>query len=58
MKRTSLYFTAPRRVEIREKNLPSPSGGKVLVETLFSAISPGSELLVYRGLCPGRPARG
>jgi len=52
MKQESLYFTAPRRVEIREKNLPPPAGGQVLVETLFSAISPGSELLVYRGLAP------
>ncbi len=51
MKQASLYFTAPRCVEIREKNLPSPSGREVLVKTLFSAISPGSELLVYRGLC-------
>ena len=52
MKQASLYFVAPRRVEIREKELPAPSGGEVLVQTLFSAISPGSELLVYRGLAP------
>jgi 2-desacetyl-2-hydroxyethyl bacteriochlorophyllide A dehydrogenase len=52
MKQASLYFTAPRCVDIREKNLPAPSGREVLVKTLFSAISPGSELLVYRGLCP------
>lgn len=52
MKQRSLYFTAPRCVEIRERDLPSPSGGEVLVETLFSAISPGSELLLYRGLFP------
>lgn len=35
MKQASLYFTAPRCVEIREKNLPSPSGREVLVKTLF-----------------------
>ncbi|MEW6335679.1 MAG: oxidoreductase [Thermodesulfobacteriota bacterium] len=52
MKQASLYFTAPRRVEIREGPLPSPAAGQVLVRTLFSAISPGSELLAYRGLCP------
>lgn len=52
MKQASLYFTAPGRVEIRESPLPSPAAGEVLVETLFSAISAGSELLVYRGLCP------
>jgi NADPH:quinone reductase-like Zn-dependent oxidoreductase len=52
MKQASLYFTAPRCIDIREKHLPAPSGRQVLVKTLFSAISPGSELLVYRGLCP------
>jgi len=52
MKQASLYFTAPRRVEIREQDLPALSGREVLVRTLFSAISAGSELLVYRGLCP------
>ena len=52
MKQASLYFTAPRCVEIRENSLPPPSGREVLVQTLFSAISSGSELLVYQGLCP------
>jgi threonine dehydrogenase-like Zn-dependent dehydrogenase len=52
MKQASLYFTAPRRVEIREKELPSPAAHEVAVMTLCSAISSGSELLVYRGLCP------
>jgi 2-desacetyl-2-hydroxyethyl bacteriochlorophyllide A dehydrogenase len=52
MKNSSLYFTGSRSVEIRENNLPSPPPGEVLVQTLFSAISPGSELLAYRGLFP------
>jgi 2-desacetyl-2-hydroxyethyl bacteriochlorophyllide A dehydrogenase len=52
MKQKSLYFTAPGCVELRESDLPSPSGGEVLVETVFSAISPGTELLLYRGLFP------
>ncbi len=52
MKRAALYFTAPGRVEIREEETPAPAGGQVLVETLFSAISPGTELLLYRGLFP------
>jgi threonine dehydrogenase-like Zn-dependent dehydrogenase len=51
-KRTSLYFVSPGRVEIRDQALPPLAPGQVLVETLFSAISPGSELLVYRGLFP------
>lgn len=52
MKSQTLFFTAPRRVEIREKILPPPAAGEVLVETLLSAISPGSEMLVYRGEFP------
>ncbi len=52
MKSQTLFFTAPRRVEIREKSLPPPAADEVLVESLFSAISPGSEMLVYRGEFP------
>ena len=52
MKRTALYFTGPGRVEIREETLPDLPSGKVLVETRHSAISTGTELLIYRGLCP------
>lgn len=52
MNRAILYFTAPGFVEIREEPLPPPPPRKVLVKTLFSAISAGSELLIYHGLCP------
>ena len=48
----SVTFTAPRTVEVRRELRPSPGPGEALVETLISAISPGSELLVYRGLPP------
>jgi 2-desacetyl-2-hydroxyethyl bacteriochlorophyllide A dehydrogenase len=51
-RRVSLYFTAPGRVEIRDQALPPLAPEEVLVETMCSAISPGSELLVYRGLFP------
>jgi len=51
-KRQTLYFTAPRQVEIHEEALPAPTAGQVLVETLVSAISSGSEMLVYRGQFP------
>lgn len=50
--RRTLYFTAPRKVEIREEPLAAPQAGEALVETLVSAISAGSEMLVYRGQCP------
>ena len=48
----AVTFTAPRAVEVRREPRPSPGPGEVLVETLLSAISPGSEMLVYRGLAP------
>lgn len=52
MKRASLYFTAPGQIQIREEPLAPPPPGKLLIRTLFSAISAGTELLIYRGLCP------
>jgi 2-desacetyl-2-hydroxyethyl bacteriochlorophyllide A dehydrogenase len=52
MKRQALYFTAPERVEIREEEIPAPGAGQVLVQTQRTAISAGTEMLVYRGLIP------
>jgi 2-desacetyl-2-hydroxyethyl bacteriochlorophyllide A dehydrogenase len=49
MKRQSLYFIAPRQVEIREELLPIPGAGQLLVETICTAVSAGTEMLVYRG---------
>jgi len=50
--RKTLFFTAPHQVQIRVDELPVPSAGQVLVETILSAISPGTEMLVYRGQFP------
>ncbi len=47
-----LWFTAPQQVEVREQQLSAPAAGEVLVQTLCSAISAGTELLVYRGQLP------
>ena len=47
-----LFFTAPRKIEIRESPLPVPVENEVLVESICSAISAGTELLVYRGQFP------
>ena len=49
MNRTVLYFTAPYQVVCREEGLPAYSADQLLVQTAFSAISAGSELLLYRG---------
>jgi 2-desacetyl-2-hydroxyethyl bacteriochlorophyllide A dehydrogenase len=52
VKRKTLYFTAPKQVEIREEPLPAPEADEVLVETTCSAISAGTEMLVYQGRFP------
>jgi 2-desacetyl-2-hydroxyethyl bacteriochlorophyllide A dehydrogenase len=50
--RQTLTFTAPRQVELREEALPALGADAVLVQTVCSAISAGTELLVYRGQFP------
>jgi 2-desacetyl-2-hydroxyethyl bacteriochlorophyllide A dehydrogenase len=47
-----LYFTAPYQVTVLKECLPHPAPGQVLVQTTVSAISPGTELLIYRGQAP------
>jgi 2-desacetyl-2-hydroxyethyl bacteriochlorophyllide A dehydrogenase len=51
-KAKTLFFTAPKQVEIRETSLPDLQADEVLVETICSAISAGTEMLVYRGQFP------
>jgi 2-desacetyl-2-hydroxyethyl bacteriochlorophyllide A dehydrogenase len=48
----SLIFTAPHQVEVRESPLPVLVPTQVLVQTICSGISAGTELLVYRGEAP------
>ncbi|MBI1293662.1 zinc-binding dehydrogenase [bacterium] len=50
--RQSLYFTAPHTVEVRSEQIPAPQDDEVLVQTRISAISPGTEMLFYRGQIP------
>ena len=52
MKAQTLTFSAPYRLELIERELPPIGAEEVLVQTLVSAISPGTEMLVYRGQCP------
>ena len=52
MKRRSMMFRAPYEIEIVEESAPGAGESEVLVETEFSAISHGTEMLVYRGLFP------
>lgn len=55
MKARTLFFIAPRQVEIWESELPVLQDDEVLVETRCSAISAGTEMLVYRGEFPRVP---
>lgn len=54
MKSRALFFTGPRSIEVRSIELAPPCDDQVLVETEVSAVSAGTELLLYRGqLAPG-----
>jgi 2-desacetyl-2-hydroxyethyl bacteriochlorophyllide A dehydrogenase len=52
LKSKALWFSAPRKAELREETVPPPGPGEVRVETLASAVSAGTEMLVYRGEVP------
>lgn len=52
LKAKTLFFTSIKQVELRESELPDLNEDEVLVETLCSAISAGTEMLVYRGQFP------
>ena len=48
----TVIITGPRQVGLRDEPIPSPGEGEVLVETICSGISAGTELNVYRGVAP------
>lgn len=52
MKRQSLFFEQPGIVAIHEEVIPDPGPHELLVETILSAVSAGTELLLYRGQMP------
>ncbi len=52
MRRRSLWFIGPGAIEIRESAIPIPDEDRVLVQTHASAVSAGTELLVYRNQFP------
>jgi 2-desacetyl-2-hydroxyethyl bacteriochlorophyllide A dehydrogenase len=45
----AVTFIAPHVVELRDREVPEPREGQLLVRTLYSGISAGTELLAYRG---------
>ena len=52
MQRQALFFTAPHQLELRDEPLPPLPDDGLLVQTVVSAISPGTEMLLYRGQMP------
>lgn len=48
----ALWVVEPGRAEIRDVDVPDPEPGQVLVRTLRSGISRGTEALVFRGGVP------
>jgi 2-desacetyl-2-hydroxyethyl bacteriochlorophyllide A dehydrogenase len=54
MKAHALWFVGPGKVDIREEELTAPGDGQVLIETEYSGISAGSEMLLYRNLFPDK----
>jgi threonine dehydrogenase-like Zn-dependent dehydrogenase len=50
--RYTVEFTGPTTVEVTESPVPAPDANELGVRTRVSAISPGTELLIYRGDAP------
>lgn len=48
----ALWLAAPRTAEFRREVVPPPGPGEIRVRTVASALSQGTELLVYRGEVP------
>lgn len=48
----ALWLTGPRAPEFRRELAPAPGSGEVRVRAIASALSQGTELLVYRGEAP------
>jgi len=52
MPRRSVVFTAPYQVAVLEEPEPEPLPNQLMVQTLFSGISSGTECMIYRGQFP------
>lgn len=50
--RLSLWFESKGMVALRQEPISAPGAGEVLIETIVSAISPGTEMVIYRGEAP------
>ena len=52
MKNRCLYFEAPLKCALREERLPAMGSDQLLVQARCSAISAGTEMLVFKGRIP------
>jgi 2-desacetyl-2-hydroxyethyl bacteriochlorophyllide A dehydrogenase len=52
MDRWALAFQAPGKVEVRQEPLPVPGPGQVAAKSRLAAISPGTEMLAFKGKLP------
>ena len=52
MKNYVLYFNSPNEVTVMEEPIPTPKSDELLIQNVFSGISAGTELMLYRGLMP------
>src|SRR5215203_6752238 len=52
LKARALWFTAPRTATLCAETVEPPGPGEVRVKTIASAVSAGTEMLVYRGEVP------
>jgi NADPH:quinone reductase-like Zn-dependent oxidoreductase len=48
----AFWITGPSRSEIRSEPLPAPAANEVVIRSLFSAVSRGTEALVFNGAVP------
>ena len=48
----ALWFAGKRRAELRPEEAPTPGPGEVRIRAVLSAVSHGTEMLVYRGGVP------
>jgi 2-desacetyl-2-hydroxyethyl bacteriochlorophyllide A dehydrogenase len=45
----AIWFTSPHQLELRDEPVPSPREGEVQVGALYSLVSAGTEMSMYRG---------
>lgn len=56
VERRTVQFSAPGEIEVVSESIPPPAANEVLVHTKCSAISPGTERLIYEGKAPSNLA--